>query len=63
MSPEVKWMAITLGIGILLIVIEYRFAAKKKEGVTPTDKQRMWGILWVSILVSLLVGGIIWAAD
>lgn len=63
MNPSIKWMAITIGIGILLIVIEYRVARRKKEGITPTDKQRMLGILWISILISCLVGAIIWVAD
>jgi len=62
-DPSIKWMAITFGVGMALVVIEYRFAVKKKEGVTPTDKQRMWGIFWISIFMSLLIGGIIWMSD
>jgi hypothetical protein len=45
------------------MVIEYQFAKRKKEGFTPTDKQRILGILWVSIALSLLVGGLIWMAE
>ena len=60
MYTIVKWMGISFGIGMALIVIEYHFARKKKGGVTPTDKQRMTGIFWLSIFVSCLVGGIIW---
>ena len=43
MNPIFKWMGIVLAVGIALMVIEYRFAKKKKEGVTPTDKQRVVG--------------------
>jgi hypothetical protein len=56
-------MAIAFGIGMALLVIEYHYAKKKKEGVTPTDKQRMWGIFWLSIFISCFVGAIIWMAD
>jgi hypothetical protein len=56
----VKWMAITFGIGMLLIVIEYYYAKKKKGGFTPTDRQRIIGIFWLAVLLSGLVGGIIW---
>ena len=40
------------------MVIEYRFAKKKKEGVTPTDKQRITGIFWIAIALSILVGAL-----
>jgi hypothetical protein len=59
-STVTKWMAIVMGIGIALMVIEYQFAKRKKEGFTPTDRHRIVGILWVTICVALLVGGIIW---
>ena len=58
MNPIYKWMGIVLAVGIALMVIEYRFAKKKKEGVTPTDKKRIVGILWIAIFMSLLVGGL-----
>jgi hypothetical protein len=57
-----KWMGITFGIGMLLLVVEYMFAKKKKEGFTPTDRQRCLGIFWLSLLASALVGFLIWAA-
>lgn len=60
MNTIAKWMGIAFGIGMLLLVIEYHFAKKKREGVTLTDKQRMRGIFWLSIFISCLVGGIIW---
>ena len=55
-----KWVGIVFAIGIALMVIEYRFAKKKKEGFTPIDKKRMLGILWLTFFFALLVGGIIW---
>ncbi len=58
MNPIVKWMGIVLAVGIALMVIEYRFAKKKKEGFTPTDRQRILGIFWIAIFLSLLVGGL-----
>ena len=63
MNTITKWMAIAFGIGMALLVIEYHYARKKKEGVTPTDKQRRWGIFWLSIFISCFVGAIIWMAD
>ncbi len=63
MNPIYKWMGIVLAVGIALMVIEYRFAKKKKEGVTPTDKKRITGIFWIAIFLSLLVGGLMWMSD
>jgi heme/copper-type cytochrome/quinol oxidase subunit 2 len=57
-NPIYKWMGIVLAVGIVLMVVEYRFAKRKKEGVTPTDKKRILGILWIAISLSLLVGGL-----
>ena len=58
MNPIYKWMGIVLAVGIALMVVEYRFAKKKKEGFTPTDKKRITGIFWIAIFLSLLVGGL-----
>ena len=58
MNPIYKWMGIVLAVGLALMVVEYRFAKKKKEGVTPTDKKRIVGIFWIAISMSLLVGGL-----
>ena len=60
MNPIYKWMGIVLAVGIALMVVEYRFAKKKKEGVTPTDKRRIVGIFWITIFLSLLVGALMW---
>ncbi|TMH84169.1 MAG: hypothetical protein E6H42_04625 [Betaproteobacteria bacterium] len=63
MNPIYKWMGIVLAVGVALMVIEYRFAKKKKEGVTPTDKQRIVGIFWIAIFMSLLVGALMLMSD
>ena len=63
MNPIYKWMGIVLAVGIALMVVEYRFAKRKKEGFTPTDRQRIMGILWIAISLSLLVGGLMLIAD
>jgi multisubunit Na+/H+ antiporter MnhB subunit len=59
----VKWMGIVFAIGVALMYIEYRFAKKKKEGFTPTDRQRITGIFWITIFFCLLVGGVMWLSD
>ena len=63
MNTAYQWMGIVIALGVALMVVEYQFAKKKKGGFTPTDKQRILGILWVSIVLSLLVGGLIWLAE
>ena len=60
MDTVYQWMGIVIGLGIALMVIEYQFAKRKKEGFTATDRQRIVGLLWVTIVMSLLVGGLIW---
>jgi len=62
-NPIYKWMGIVLAVGVALMVIEYRFAKKKKEGVTPTDRQRIVGIFWIAIFMSLLVGALMLMSD
>jgi hypothetical protein len=48
------WPAIACGVGILLILFEWNLARKKKGGISWTDKQRMAGILKITIgLVAL----------
>ena len=60
MNTIYKWMGIVVATGVALMVIEYRFAKKKKEGFTPTDRKRIVGIFWLTIFFSLLIGGTIW---
>jgi len=59
-NPIYKWMGIVFAAGIALMVFEYRFAKKKKEGVTSTDRKRVAGIFWITIFLSLLVGALMW---
>jgi len=54
-----KWSAIVFGCGILLILLEWSMARKKKEGVTWTDKKRFVGIFWVTCALSALTAGLI----
>ena len=63
MNAIVKWMGIVFAIGVALMYIEYRFAKKKKEGFTPTDRQRIVGLFWLTIFFCLLVGGAIWLSS
>jgi glucose uptake protein GlcU len=55
-----KWAAITFGIGMLIIALEYNMAKKKKGGITWTDKKRMTGIFWISVAMAALVAALIW---
>ena len=63
MNPIYKWMGIVLAVGIALMVVEYRFTKKKKEGFTPTDRVRITGIFWITIFLSCLVGWVMWVSD
>ena len=58
----IKWMSITFGAGMALIVLEYFMAKRKKEGFTPTDKNRLVGMFWLSFFAALLVGSLVWYA-
>lgn len=62
MNDSFKWMGIVAVIGILLMIVEYRFAKKKKEGFTAVDRKRMVGILWLTVFFAALVGWILWVA-
>jgi hypothetical protein len=58
-----KWAGIVFGIGMLIILLEYHMAKKKKGGVTWTDKKRMIGLFWVSVALAALVAGFVWIAE
>jgi len=62
-NDAIKWMGIVSVIGILLMIVEYRFAKKKKEGYTAVDRKRIVGIFWLTIFFALLIGGAIWITD
>jgi hypothetical protein len=55
-------MGVVFLVGLALMYLEYRFAAKKKEGYTAIDRGRIVGIFWLTCFFSLLVGGVMWAA-
>jgi hypothetical protein len=59
----IKWAGIAFGIGIALVIIEIYSASRKKEGITPTDKQRIWGIFWLACMAAVFVGGMVWISD
>ena len=59
---ELKWPGVVLGLGLLLIIIEWRMASKKKGGATFTDRQRMKGMAGVSVALAVLVYFLIWFA-
>jgi hypothetical protein len=58
-----KWGGITFAVGLALVIIEAVFASRKKEGITPTDRQRIWGIFWVTCVMTGVVAGLIWLSD
>jgi len=58
-----KWMGIVILFGVALMYVEYRFAAKKKEGFTPIDKRRIVGIFWLTLFFAGLVGFVVWVSD
>jgi hypothetical protein len=57
-----KWAGIVFGIGMLIILLEWNMARKKKGGITWTDRQRMIGIFWLSVGMAALVAALIWMA-
>jgi cell division septal protein FtsQ len=56
-------MGIVVLLGFALMYVEYRFAAKKKEGFTPIDRRRIVGIFWLTLFFAALVGGVMWLSD
>jgi hypothetical protein len=58
-----KWAGIVFGIGMLIILLEWSMARKKKGGITWTDRQRMIGIFWLSVAMAALVGAMVWMAE
>jgi hypothetical protein len=54
-----KWGGLVFVMGILLILMEWSMARKKKEGVTWTDRQRMIGIFWVTCALSVLTAALV----
>lgn len=59
----IKWGIITFSAGIVLMIIEYIYAKRKKEGFVPSDRQRITGIFWLTIFITALVVGLIWMTE
>jgi len=59
----IKWGIITFSAGIVLMIIEYIYAKRKKEGFVPSDRQRITGIFWLTIFMTALVVGLIWMTE
>ena len=57
-----KWAAITFGVGMLIIFLEWNMARKRKGGITPTDRRRMLGIFWTSVALAAFVAGMIYVS-
>ena len=55
-----KWGAITFAAGVALVIFDISISRRKKEGFTPSDKQRVIGLFWVTCLISALVMAMIW---
>jgi len=56
MTPAIKWALITAGVGLAIIIWEWITAGKKKEGVVASDKQRIYGMVWLT----LVAAGLVW---
>ena len=59
-EPRGRALRALTGAGIILIIIEIMVAKRKKEGFTPTDRQRVMGIFGVTVFATALVMGLIW---
>jgi hypothetical protein len=57
-----QWAGGVFACGMLLILMEWNIARKKKEGVTWTDRQRMKGLFGVTCVLSVLAAGLVWIA-
>lgn len=48
MSLMMKAVLITAGLGILFTIVEWNMMRKKKEGVTPTDRNNLRDLLFLT---------------
>ena len=51
-----KWAGITFGVLMVVLILDIYLSSKQKEGITPADKRRFWGIFWIAAMMSVLVG-------
>ncbi|HKO87939.1 MAG TPA: hypothetical protein VJU83_05395 [Burkholderiales bacterium] len=58
-----NYAGIVLGIGALLILFEWNIARKKKGGLTWTDKQRIFGIVKITLILTALAAFIGYALE
>lgn len=54
---------IVAGIGALLVLFEWYMARKKKDGVTWTDKQRIFGIIKITLVLVAVAAFIGWVLE
>ncbi len=55
-----RWGGITFALGMILIVIEYVMARKKKGGFQSHDGRRIWGLFWLTVFVTGLVMALVY---
>lgn len=55
-----KWGGIIFAVGIVLIIVDIQISKKKKGGITAADKQRFWGVFWLSVFLAVGVMALIW---
>ena len=55
MSLIWKSVLITAGLGVLLMIIDWNMARKKKEGFTATDRSNIIGLFWLTLGACALV--------
>ena len=63
MSPIVKWALIVFVVINGIAMWDYSLAKKKKEGVTPGDKERIKGLVILSFVAAGGVATLIWLAE
>ena len=63
MSPILKWGLVAFGIGILIVISDIYMASKKKEGIEVADKQRIWGLFWLSCFAGALTSALVWLGN
>ena len=55
MTPIMKSVLITAGIGLLLLIVEWNMMRKKKGGITPPDKRNLRDLFLMTLGACALV--------
>ena len=55
MTLIMKSVLITAGLGLLLLIVEWNMARKKKEGITPADKRNLRDLVFMTAGACALV--------